>query len=252
MIKTPATPHTTPDGRGAASAPDTLATPVKPAADLCDVRHTSAEVVAPIRRTLVSLRAAEALAATFSVLGDPTRVRLLDALAAAGDVRLRARRARRFERSRRCRIQLRLLRSLRLVRSRRSGRLVFYRLDDEHPPAAGSGAASHRGRDGRAGGGCARARCRVRGPGAARPRARRGRVVMRQASSTASGASTGCRRRGLHLRASSSAESTIPHRGPLLSRGGRHARKAPRARCARRAPRDRRCRPADARRTTPR
>jgi DNA-binding transcriptional ArsR family regulator len=28
--------------------------------------------------------------------------------------------------------QLRLLRSLRLVRSRRSGRMMYYRLDDEH------------------------------------------------------------------------------------------------------------------------
>jgi ArsR family transcriptional regulator, lead/cadmium/zinc/bismuth-responsive transcriptional repressor len=105
--------------------------PPRETPEVCDVRHTSAEVVAPMRRTLVSVPAAEALAATFSVLGDPTRVRLLDALAQqemcvcelAGLV---------DSSESAVSHQLRLLRSLRLVRSRRSGRLVFYRLDDEH------------------------------------------------------------------------------------------------------------------------
>ena len=102
-----------------------------PTPDLCDVRHTSAEVVEPIRRTLVSERAAEALAATFSVLGDPTRVRLLDALAQQEMCVCEL--AELVDSSESAvSHQLRLLRSLRLVRSRRSGRLVFYRLDDEH------------------------------------------------------------------------------------------------------------------------
>lgn len=105
--------------------------PDNPDTTLCDVRHTSAEVVAPIRRTLVSLRAAEALAATFSVLGDPTRVRLLDALAQQEMCVCEL--AELVDSSESAvSHQLRLLRSLRLVRSRRSGRLVFYRLDDEH------------------------------------------------------------------------------------------------------------------------
>ena len=71
------------------------------------------------------------LAETFRTLGDPTRVRMLDALA----------------HSERCVTdlatliglsesavshQLRLLRNLRLVRTRRHGRLVFYALDDRH------------------------------------------------------------------------------------------------------------------------
>jgi ArsR family transcriptional regulator, lead/cadmium/zinc/bismuth-responsive transcriptional repressor len=139
MIKSPVPPDTTPDapdasGVSAASASgakDTLATPGRTAPDLCDVRHTSAEVVEPIRRTLVSLRAAEALAATFSVLGDPTRVRLLDALAQQEMCVCEL--AELVDSSESAvSHQLRLLRSLRLVRSRRSGRLVFYRLDDEH------------------------------------------------------------------------------------------------------------------------
>jgi DNA-binding transcriptional ArsR family regulator len=131
MIKSPAPPDTTPDAPGASGATDTLATPGRTAPDLCDVRHTSAEVVEPIRRTLVSLRAAEALAATFSVLGDPTRVRLLDALAQQEMCVCEL--AELVDSSESAvSHQLRLLRSLRLVRSRRSGRLVFYRLDDEH------------------------------------------------------------------------------------------------------------------------
>jgi ArsR family transcriptional regulator, lead/cadmium/zinc/bismuth-responsive transcriptional repressor len=135
MIKSPAHTDTTPDARGASTAPDatdtTVATPGKTPADLCDVRHTSAEVVAPIRRTLVSLRAAEALAATFSGLGDPTRVRLLDALAQQEMCVCEL--AELVDSSESAvSHQLRLLRSLRLVRSRRSGRLVFYRLDDDH------------------------------------------------------------------------------------------------------------------------
>jgi ArsR family transcriptional regulator, lead/cadmium/zinc/bismuth-responsive transcriptional repressor len=112
-------------------APDSRDPAPRPAPDLCEVRHTSAEVVEPIRRTVVSLRAAEALAATFSVLGDPTRVRLLDALAQQEMCVCEL--AELVDSSESAvSHQLRLLRSLRLVRSRRSGRLVFYRLDDEH------------------------------------------------------------------------------------------------------------------------
>lgn len=98
---------------------------------MCDVRHNSPEVVGAVRRTLVSDRAAEALAATFSVLGDPTRVRLLDALAVQ-ELCVCELAALVDSSESAVSHQLRLLRSLRLVRSRREGRLVFYRLDDDH------------------------------------------------------------------------------------------------------------------------
>ena len=71
------------------------------------------------------------LAETFSVLGDPTRVRILDVLG-SGELCV-------------CDIaslvamsesavshQLRLLRTMRLVRPRRAGRQVFYSVDDHH------------------------------------------------------------------------------------------------------------------------
>jgi DNA-binding transcriptional ArsR family regulator len=107
--------------------------PAVPAAgdDLCELKYASPETVRAVRETLVSDRAAAALAATFSVLGDPTRVRLLDALARRELCVCEL--AALIESSESAvSHQLRLLRSLRLVRSRRSGRMIFYRLDDDH------------------------------------------------------------------------------------------------------------------------
>jgi ArsR family transcriptional regulator, lead/cadmium/zinc/bismuth-responsive transcriptional repressor len=80
---------------------------------------------------MIAAPTADALAETFRVLGDATRVRILDAIS----------------QSERCVCdiativghsesavshQLRLLRGMRLVRPRREGRQVFYALDDHH------------------------------------------------------------------------------------------------------------------------
>jgi ArsR family transcriptional regulator, lead/cadmium/zinc/bismuth-responsive transcriptional repressor len=102
-----------------------------PAEDTCDVVHPSLTDAAARRARLIGARTVEALAETFRALGDPTRVRILDALA-TGELCV-------------CDIaslvgisesaashQLRLLRGLRLVRPRRSGRLVYYAVDDHH------------------------------------------------------------------------------------------------------------------------
>ena len=73
----------------------------------------------------------ERLAETFKALGDPTRVRMLSALSRAElcvcdlATLLGATEPAISH-------QLRLLRSLRVVRARRDGRMVFYRLDDDH------------------------------------------------------------------------------------------------------------------------
>ena len=74
---------------------------------------------------------AERLASTFRVLGDPTRLRILWAIAGeeqcvgdlASDLGLSQSAISH---------QLRLLRNLRLVKSRRAGRSVLYSLDDAH------------------------------------------------------------------------------------------------------------------------
>jgi len=73
----------------------------------------------------------DALAETFRLLGDPTRVRIVDALA-GGALCV-------HEISERIGIsesavshQLRLMRTMRIVKGRREGRCVYYTLDDQH------------------------------------------------------------------------------------------------------------------------
>jgi ArsR family transcriptional regulator, lead/cadmium/zinc/bismuth-responsive transcriptional repressor len=73
----------------------------------------------------------DGLTEIFRVLGDPTRVRILDALSRAelcvGDL------ARQLDLTESAvSHQLRLLRSARIVRCRRDGRMMFYALDDRH------------------------------------------------------------------------------------------------------------------------
>jgi ArsR family transcriptional regulator len=88
------------------------------------VRHAT-------RLELLAEEPAAALAETFKVLGDLTRVRILDALSRAelcvGDLAALLGLTESAVSH-----QLRLLRGMRLVRPRRFGRLVFYRLDDDH------------------------------------------------------------------------------------------------------------------------
>jgi ArsR family transcriptional regulator len=99
--------------------------------DACSGAHLDPRNTTVRKLTLMSARTVEALAETFRVLGDPTRVRILDALA-PGELCV-------------CDIatlagisesavshQLRLLRGMRLVRPRREGRLVYYAVDDHH------------------------------------------------------------------------------------------------------------------------
>jgi DNA-binding transcriptional ArsR family regulator len=83
------------------------------------------------RRSLVPADVAFALAETFSLLGDPTRTRILHALSVdelcvsdlAGLLGISASAASH---------QLRLLRDRRLVAVRRDGKRTYYRLQDEH------------------------------------------------------------------------------------------------------------------------
>jgi ArsR family transcriptional regulator, lead/cadmium/zinc/bismuth-responsive transcriptional repressor len=99
--------------------------------DDCTTPHPGHDHAADRGPQLLSTSYVEEIAATFAVLGDPTRVRILDALS-AGELCV-------------CDIaglaaisesavshQLRLLRGMRLVRARRAGRQVFYTLDDQH------------------------------------------------------------------------------------------------------------------------
>ncbi len=87
--------------------------------------------LAAVRSRLLGARSVEAVAEVFKLLGDPTRVRLVDALSLgercvcdlAAIVGLSESAVSH---------QLRLLRAARLVRVRRAGRHAFYALDDHH------------------------------------------------------------------------------------------------------------------------
>ena len=73
----------------------------------------------------------EGLTEIFRVLGDPTRVRILDALS-RGDLCVGDLAAQLGVTESAVSHQLRLLRGARIVRPRREGRMIFYSLDDRH------------------------------------------------------------------------------------------------------------------------
>ena len=89
----------------------------------CEKTELHMDAIAHARQALTDPELLERLAELFKVLGDPTRIRILQAL---HDTRLCV-----------CDIaaishQLRVLRQARLVRAQREGRSVFYALDDDH------------------------------------------------------------------------------------------------------------------------
>jgi ArsR family transcriptional regulator, lead/cadmium/zinc/bismuth-responsive transcriptional repressor len=73
----------------------------------------------------------EGLTEIFRVLGDPTRVRILDALS-RDELSVGALAAQLGLTESAVSHQLRLLRNTRIVRTRRAGRMIFYALDDKH------------------------------------------------------------------------------------------------------------------------
>ena len=99
---------------------------------ICDASHSSdPDVMADLRSRLLGAATVDAIVEVFKLLGDPSRVRLVDALThgercvcdLAALVGLSESAVSH---------QLRLLRAARLVRVRRAGRQAFYSLDDHH------------------------------------------------------------------------------------------------------------------------
>ena len=99
--------------------------------EVCDLVQIDLTRVRKIRAALVQPDAVQGLADTFSALGDPTRVRILDALSHGELCVCDLAAVLRLSQSA-VSHQLRLLRGMRLVRPRREGRVVFYALDDQH------------------------------------------------------------------------------------------------------------------------
>ena len=97
----------------------------------CETFHAHPDTIVRVREAMIGGHEVASLAETFRILGDATRVRMLDALSHAElcvcdlatllDLSESA-----------VSHQLRLLRGMRLVRPRREGRMVFYALDDQH------------------------------------------------------------------------------------------------------------------------
>ncbi|MFH1985324.1 MAG: metalloregulator ArsR/SmtB family transcription factor [Pseudomonadota bacterium] len=98
---------------------------------LCDISHIHAENVEKARDYLESPETILSLADVFKTLGDPTRLKMVMALQAcelcvcdlAAVCGLSESAASH---------QLRVLRNLRIVANRRDGKIVFYRLADDH------------------------------------------------------------------------------------------------------------------------
>lgn len=100
--------------------------------DACSVRIVDAGRVAAARERMIGRGEITELTGLFRLLGDPTRIQILYAIADAGELCV-------------CDIAavvdmtetsvshaLRLLRTAGIVRNRRGGRMVYYALDDAH------------------------------------------------------------------------------------------------------------------------
>ncbi|MEO8633130.1 MAG: metalloregulator ArsR/SmtB family transcription factor [Chloroflexota bacterium] len=100
--------------------------------DRCEVECLHPEHIAPLLGKVVAGDEAEDLAEIFELLADPTRARLLHALSLSKelcvcDLALLLGRSESALSH-----QLRLLRDRRVVSRRKAGRIVYYRLADDH------------------------------------------------------------------------------------------------------------------------
>ena len=99
--------------------------------DLCEVKVTDLGRVRQVRRRLKPPAAVLLLAETFRTLGDPSRLRIVHALAleelCVCDIAAAVGMSQSAVSH-----SLRALRQLRLVRSRKDGKTTYYRLDDDH------------------------------------------------------------------------------------------------------------------------
>ena len=98
--------------------------------DACSVKVVDASRVRSARARLTAASEMERICALFRVLGDPTRVRLLEALLLGDELCVCDLAATVGALETTVSQSLRLLRAAGLVRARREGRMVFYALSD--------------------------------------------------------------------------------------------------------------------------
>lgn len=100
--------------------------------DGCAEKIVDAKRVAAAQERLLTRDEAGQLSDLFRLLGDTTRARILYALLEAGELCVCDLAATVEVPETSVSHALRLLRAARVVRARRDGRMMFYRLDDEH------------------------------------------------------------------------------------------------------------------------
>ncbi len=102
--------------------------------DVCQERAIHAEHVMAVRRTMLSTEKATQVAALFAVLSDPTRIQVVYALlrAPTGELCVHDLAAGLGRDDTTISHQLRVLRNQQVVAMRKVGRVVYYRLVDEH------------------------------------------------------------------------------------------------------------------------
>ena len=93
----------------------------------CEQVELHEDAIRTARQALTDPETVAALADLFKVLGDPTRIRILQARLCVCDIAETLGMTQSAISH-----QLRVLRQARLVRARREGRSVFYALDDDH------------------------------------------------------------------------------------------------------------------------
>ncbi len=102
--------------------------------DMCQVRTIHAEHALEVRRNLLSGTEATRIAALFSVLSDPTRLQVVNALlhAPTGELCVCDLATGLGRDDTTISHQLRVLRNQKVVAMRKAGRIVYYRLVDKH------------------------------------------------------------------------------------------------------------------------
>jgi len=100
--------------------------------DRCETSCVHPEHVRPLIGRVFDLAGAEDVAATFEMLADPTRVRILHALSLTEELCVCDLALLLDMRQSAISHQLRLLRDHRVVARRRAGRIAYYRLADTH------------------------------------------------------------------------------------------------------------------------
>lgn len=100
---------------------------------ICEVDCVHPEVIEKFSTRVIDVNQANDLAELFKTLGDPTRVRIMDALALAKGEFCVCDLAELLDLSQSATShQLRVLRNSKLVKYHREGKMVYYALDDDH------------------------------------------------------------------------------------------------------------------------